>query len=380
MINYKICNSCIMDTSDEKIFFDKQGICNHCNNLKKKIKFIKENFNEEKLLSLINIIKKENKSKKYDCLIGVSGGFDSTYICYLAKKYNLRPLLVHLDNGWNSELAVQNIENILKKTNFDYINHIIDWDEFKEIQISFLKASVIDLELPTDVAIFNLLPKIALKYKIKYILSGSNVHTEGIMGAGWNYNKKKDQSNVVSIKNKFSKVKLISYPIITEYENFLINKKLKIKEIKFFDYLDLDFINMKKKIIDEFNWTEYNHKHGESFITSFYQRYILPKKFNIDKRRAHISSLICSNQISRDEGLKEISKSLYENKIDEENDLNFFLNKFDLSKSEFEKIMKLPINSHESFNENISFSDNLQKVKIFIISIFLRIKNKIINL
>ena len=200
------------------------------------------------------------------------------------------------------------------------------------------------------------------------------------MGAGWNYNKKKDQSNVVSIKNKFSKVKLISYPIITEYENFLINKKLKIKEIKFFDYLDLDFINMKKKIIDEFNWTEYNHKHGESFITSFYQRYILPKKFNIDKRRAHISSLICSNQISRDEGLKEISKSLYENKIDEENDLNFFLNKFDLSKSEFEKIMKLPINSHESFNENISFSDNLQKVKIFIISIFLRIKNKIINL
>ena len=246
MTNYKICKSCIMDTSDKGITFDNKGVCNHCNNYINKIKLIKEKYNEEKLSLLLNKIKSDSKFEKYDCLIGVSGGFDSTYICYLAQKFNLRALLVHLDNGWNSELSVKNIENIITKTNFDYINHVINWNEFREIQLSFLKASVVDLELPTDVAIFNILPKIALTNKIKYILSGSNFHTENVMGLNWNHNKKKDQVNVVSIKNKFSNIKLNTYPLITDYEYFLINKKIRIKEIKLFDYITLDLKKFSK--------------------------------------------------------------------------------------------------------------------------------------
>ena len=377
MNKYQICNSCIMDTSDKGIVFDDNGVCNHCKNYIQKSTLIKKENNQDNLSKIIEKIKVEGKSNIFDCLIGISGGFDSTYICYLAKKFGLRPLLVHLDNGWDSEIAVQNIEKIIKNTNFQYLNHIINWEEFRDIQLAFLKASVVDIELPTDVAIFNLLPKIAVKNKIKYILSGSNFSTENTMGFEWNHNKKKDQTNIISIKNKFSTREIKTYPLISDYEIFLMNKILKLKEIKFFDYLEINFEEMKKDISNEFNWVEYDHKHGESFFTSFYQRYILPKKFNIDKRRAHLSSLICSEQITRNEAIKEVSKNLYTNKIEEENDLEFFLNKLNLTKTELDKIMKLPIKSHESYNENISFSNNFEKIKILILSILIRLRNKL---
>lgn len=349
--NYQICSRTVMDTSDPNIIFDEEGVSNHVSlyNKAKDIYLVPENEKEQKLIELVNKIKKDGVGKEYDCVIGLSGGVDSSFVAYQVKKLGLRPLAVHLDNGWNSELAVKNIENIVTKLKFDLYTLVIDWEEFKDLQLAFLKASVVDIEMLTDNAIVVLLNKIAKEKKIKYFLIGTNVTTESIMPKTWFYNIKYDSLNIMSIHKRFGRLKkLKSYP----YLNFLqyvryryFNPIENISLLNYFDYNKSEAIKILQK---ELNWQDYGGKHCESKFTQFYQSYILPKKFNIDKRRAFLSCLILSEQITRDQALEELKTEIYDKQKLKE-DIDYVVKKFNISNDELENILTSPIKSHYDY-------------------------------
>ena len=347
--NYIICKRCIMDTTDPKIEFDANGICNHC---KRYYEISSKNLfdnkeGERKLKEIVNSIKEDGKNKKYDCILGVSGGLDSSYVAYTAKNLGLRVLLVHIDNGWNSALSEKNIERILQKTNFDIYKYEIDWEEFKDLQRSYFKASVVDIEAPTDHAIAALLYQLAVKKKIKYILAGGNIATETIMPKSWNYIKA-DARNIMGIHKIFGTRKLKKIPLLSILKLYYYKHILGIKTIKVLNYIKYNREESIKILEKEFDWKYYGKKHYESIFTRFYQGYILPRKFGIDKRKAHLSNLICSGQISRTEALKEIEKEIYPPELLEKDKQNV-LNKLGFSEKEFEKLMNEEPRSHFEF-------------------------------
>ncbi|MBP2201440.1 N-acetyl sugar amidotransferase [Methanococcus voltae] len=345
---YKMCNRCVMDTSDPDITFDENGYCNHCN---KALKVLSEPPvglpKEEKqraLNEVVERIKNDGKGKQYDCIIGVSGGVDSTYVAYLVKKLGLRPLAVHLDNGWNSELSVQNIENTLKILDIELYTYVLDWDEFKDIQKSFLKAGVPDLEIPTDHAINALLYQIAYKYDIKYILNGSNVETEQIGVHSWS-NGHYDWRYIELIQKKFGKQKFRTFPHITPLKLIKWNFIKNIRRVRILDYVEYKKENVLNVLEKELTYKRYSKKHGESTYTYFIQNYILPKRFEFDKRKMHFSSLICSGQMTREEAIYELSKPLMaENEISEL--IEYVCDKFEITKEEFGRYMNLPVKTY----------------------------------
>ncbi len=350
-MEFRECTRCILDTNDDaNITFDGNGVCNYCLEYDQLVLANQLNDNlktDEKRKVILNEIKIAGKHKPYDCIIGVSGGVDSSFLVYKAKELGLRPLIVHYDNGWNSELAVMNIENLVKKLDLDLITYVNDWDEFKDIQLAFFKASVIDIELITDQAILATIYKIAQKYKIKYILYGSNISTEATLPKNW-YHWKIDVLNILSIHKLFGKLKLKTYPTLGFFKHLFVTRVLKIKSVNLLNYLDYSKKEAKQTIIEKLNWRDYGGKHHESIFTRFYQSYILPQKFSVDKRKAHLSTLICSNQISRDEALWEMKKPLYDkDRLTE--DYEYVLKKMGLEEWEFRKLMELPIKSHTDY-------------------------------
>lgn len=344
-----MCSQCVMDTSDNEIIFDEYGICNHCHRMKERLKEkLNVNKREARLSKLICEIKRAGIGKTYDCIIGLSGGIDSTYVAYKVKEFGLRPLAVHLDNGWDSELAVKNIENIVTKLNIDLYSHVIDWEEFKQIQLAYLRASVIDIEVPTDHAILAALYKTARKYKVSYILNGCNAVTESIMPRSWLYPHKLDSRNLKDIVANFGKVKLKTFPTIGLFSKLYCQHFLKIENIAMLDYLDYCKNNAKIEMMRVLGWVDYGGKHYESVFTKFYQAYILPRKFKVDKRLAHLSCLINSGQMTRCEALQQLAHDLYpveELRLEK----GYVLKKLGLSDEDFEAIMTLPIRQHEEF-------------------------------
>lgn len=343
----QICSRCVMDTTDPKITFDKNGVCNHChlyeinnNNFKNEIE------KKQSLDKLVDRIKQKNKNKQYDCLIGISGGVDSTYVAYLVKEIlGLRPLAVHLDNGWNSELAVKNIENIVKKLEIDLYTHVIDWEEFKDIQLSFLKASTPDAEIPTDHAIFSLMYKVSSKFKIGTILNGINSKTESHHPLGWSQGHN-DYGYIKSVQKKFGSKKIKTFP---HGDFFMILKnKFSSNWVSILDYIDYNKKDAIKIITEKLNWRDYGGKHHESIYTRFFQGYILPKKFNIDKRKMHLSSLICAGELERKEALDLLKEEPYSISL-QQDDLNYLLKKFELTKKEFDQLMTLEIKSYYDY-------------------------------
>ena len=344
MNEYRICNRCIMDTTDKEIIFDENGICNHCKNAQKKLqerKFYSDKEIKKKLLvQKINEIKEKGKNKKYDCVIGISGGVDSTFVAYKVKKLGLRPFAFHLDNGWNSKIADKNIKNISKKLGIKIHRYEVNWNEFKDLQMSFLKASVPDLEIPTDHALLALFLKIAANNKIKYIISGVNISSESILPRTWSYGHM-DWKYIKNIHKRFGKVKLNDFYRYNMYDYVNYRILENIKTIQILNYLNYDKEEAKKIIKKEFDWEDYGSKHHESIYTRFVQAYILPKKFNIDKRKAHLSSLICSGQITREEALKEMKKDVYPLEKFKE-DKQLILDKLKISEKEFKQLLSLP--------------------------------------
>jgi len=350
-----------MHSEIPNIIFDDKGICNYCRLLEKMNLSYPTEKSHSKFDQIIADIKARGKRKKHDCVVGVSGGADSTYVLYLLKKHGLNPLAVHCDNGWNSELAVSNMKNMLNILNVDLFTYVIDWNEFKELQKAFFKASVPDIETLTDNANTKILYQIAAKKGIKYIIKGNNFRTEGIVPRGWTYFDKKYFNH---LRKHFSSVKIKTYPLLTLFDHFYYPKIKRIKIVKilnYVEYIKTDIISILEK---ELKWRNYGGKHYESIFTRFFQSYYLPEKFNIDKRLVHLSALICSGQISRKDALQEYSKSPYPKKLIIE-DINYIQKKWSISNTEFDMIMNSDVKFFTDYPSYFTFISFLKKIRVF---------------
>ena len=365
-----------MDSTADPFYLDENGYCNYCNEAINRINHLKSINNKDRLGEFIAKIKK-NKNTEFDCLLGLSGGVDSSYVAYLAKKeFGLNPLAVHLDNGWDSELAVKNIKNIVRKLDIELYTYVIEWEEFKAIQRAFLFSSVIDLELVSDNAIFATVIKVAKKNNIKYILGGGNSATESILPPNWIYPNKLDSLHIRDIYRKYGEGKKIkSYPMLNFIDYFRYNMCIlnHYETINILDYVEYDKYSALEILKNELDYIPYPLKHYESIVTAFYQGYILPRKYNVDKRKAHLSSLICSGQISREKALEELRNEPYDkNTIEKEKE--YFIKKLDLSATEFDIIMNEPPKSHSDFQ---SYNNHIKKISGFLKPL-MRVKKRIL--
>lgn len=348
---YRQCSISVMDTiADKDIVFDAEGISNYYYEYRKAEAehVVTGEAGRKKLEAIAAEIKEAGKNQPYDCIMGLSGGVDSTYVAYLAKQLGLRPLAVHFDNGWNSELSVMNIENIVSKLGLDLFTYVINWEEFKDLQLSYLKASVVDIEAITDHAIFATLYRLAGEKNIKYILSGTNVQTENTLPKSWIF-PKTDHINIQSIHKVYGTVPLKTFPFMDAKVKRYYQKIKGVRSVSILDYAVYNKQAVKDLIQRELGWRDYGGKHYESIWTRFYQGHILPTKFKIDKRKAHLSDLIFSGQITKEEALAELQKPIYD-AAQQKTDYEFVLKKFGLPEEEFEAIMNVPPRSHYDFD------------------------------
>jgi len=338
-----------MDTSDLEIKFDSLGNCNHCNNYFNN--FTKLQYQGEAsdkiIRDIVKKIKDTGRRSKYDCLIGVSGGVDSSYVAYLVKELGLRPLAVHMDNGWDSIEAVENIKNICNKLDIDYQSYILNWHEFKDIQISILRSSIPEVEIPTDVAIAATLHKVAAENSVKYIISGGNLATEGILPDSWFYNPK-DAKLLKAIHKKYGTMPMKDFPLF-DYKKELYYKFVRgIRIVYLLNYLPFSKEDAILTLADKLDWKVYGGKHHESKYTSFVQSYIQPVKFNIDYRKATLSNEICSGKITREHALNELKEASYDVETISLQK-KYVCKKLDISIVEFDRIMRLPVKTYKDY-------------------------------
>jgi N-acetyl sugar amidotransferase len=338
-----------MDTSDPYISFDEQGNCNHCNEFFEKTskKIYQGKTSDDQLALIVDKIKSKGTGNEYDCIIGLSGGIDSSYVAYHCKKLGLKPLAVHLDNGWNSEEAVLNIKNVCGKLDIDYYSYVLNWEEFRDLQLSFLKASIVEMEIPTDIAILGALHKVAAEKGIKYIISGGNFATEGILPNSWFYDAK-DSKLLHSIQEQFGTLKLKSFPTF-DFKQETYYKFVKgIRMVYLLNLIAYDKDEAMEFLKNELGWKYYGGKHYESKFTGFIQSFIQPVKFGVDYRRATYSTQICAGSATRDEALEVLAKPSYNiDTIAEEK--KYIAKKLDISLSEFEDLMAAPVKTYQDY-------------------------------
>jgi N-acetyl sugar amidotransferase len=332
-----------MDETVPDIVFFPNGRCNLCRNYDevRTKELYTDQAGTERLELLVEEIRSAGKGAPYDCLIGVSGGVDSSYVAYLvAKRFGLRAIALHLDNGWNTELAVDNVERLMKSLRIDLSTHVLDWREFRDIQIAFLRSSISNIEIPTDHAIWAVLVKTAAKMGIKFIIAGNNVVTESIMPGSWLYGSK-DSQLIRGIHRRFGRVPMRSFPYLTtfDYGYYLVLRG--IRWVPILNYVEYNKAEAKQILINDIGWRDYGGKHYESVFTRFFHAYYLPKKFGYDLRKSYESALVCSGQITRDEALRELAKPLAPPELLEQ-DRSYVLKKLGLSEAEFEAILSAP--------------------------------------
>jgi N-acetyl sugar amidotransferase len=353
---YRMCTRCVMDTTDPEIAFDERGICNHCTRaidlLQTRLPMYKTG--EYRFDRIVDRLKTEGRGRKYDCLVGVSGGMDSTYVAYLARKAGLRALAVHFDNGWNSELAVKNIENTLTRMGIELYTHVVDWEEFRDLQWSFLQASVPDAEVPTDHGIWALLYRTAAKWGIGTIITGTNLSTESILPRSWTYGIT-DWTYIRGIHRRFGTRPLRTFPHCSRWQFGYYVGVRRIKTVSLLNTVDYDKTAATAELEREIGYRHYGGKHHESIYTRFFQSYILPVKFNIDKRKAHLSSLILSGQTTREQALRSLEEPIADPKM-VESDLVYVTKKLGVDDAEFARVMALPPKSFRDYpNEFASY-------------------------
>ena len=340
-----------MDTSDSHISFSPDGVCSHCHEFDGRTR--KGWFpNEEgvaRLSQMIDLMRARGRGKDYDCILGLSGGIDSSFMALRVKDWGLRPLVVHVDAGWNSELAVGNIEKIVKHCSYDLHTHVVDWEDMRDLQLAYLRAGISNQDVPQDHIFFSSLYHFAIDNDIQYILSGGNIATEGVMAGGWHEGSAMDSINLKSIHKRFGERKLHSYKTIS-FSDYYIYYPL-IKKMRTFR--PLNFIPFNKKMAadelrDAIGWRDYGRKHGESLFTKVFQNDYLVRKYGYDKRKPHLSSLIVSGQITRDEALAELDRPLYETE-EREIDLNFFCKKLRITRVEYEGFVNGPKGSYYDY-------------------------------
>lgn len=366
MKKYKICNRCVMDTSDPNISFDDNGQCDYCSNFDKNIlpNWNANNSGLSKLLEMSESIKKDSKGSDFDCIIGLSGGLDSSYAAYIAKeKMGLRPLLFHVDAGWNTDQAVGNIEKLIEGLGLDLYTEVINWEEMKDLQLSFLKSGIPDQDLVQDAAFFSSLYKFARKHKIKHVITGSNFSTEccrepeewgGYLGI--------DTMLFNDIHRQFGTRPLNSFPLV----DILIYKVFYQKILGMKVHHPLNLVPFTKKdaeneLSEKFGWQPFQHKHHESRFTRFYEDYWLPRRFGYEKRRAHFSSLIMTGQMTREQALERLLKP----EMDEhflEQEFEYIAHKLGISVDDLKELFSIPKKNYKDYKNKrwlISLGTNI---------------------
>ncbi len=362
-----ICNRCVMDTSDPNIIFDARGYCNNCNEAKKLLEtrwFPNEN-GQRKLEELIKKIKASGRNKPYDCIMGLSGGVDSSHLLYLAvKQWGLRVLALHVNAGWNSETAESNIEKLVNSLGVDLFTYVVDWEEMKDLQISYLKSGLKNLDVPQDHIFFAQLYKKAAQKKIEYVLTGHNLATESITPSSWGYSAM-DAKQLKFIQKKFGTLNLKSYTTISLFDRLFYHFFLKQKVVKPLDYIPYNKESAKIFLNQTFDWQDYGVKHGESVFTRFYQNYWLPKRYGYDKRKSHLSSLIITGFITREKALEELNNPLYEEHI-LSLDKEYICNKLEITEAELDAYMNMDKIDHTSYPTSETMTNLILKFRNFI--------------
>jgi aminotransferase len=345
---YQRCARCIMDTTDPEIVFDADGVCNHCLKVAEWMKSWNPQGDKARLDQLMDRIKADGKGRDYDMIMGLSGGVDSSYVAHIAQQYGLRTLVIHCDTGWNSELAVQNIESIVSTAGFDLVTHVVDWEEMQDVQHAFFKSGVPNQDIPQDHAISAVFYGYARKLQIPWSLSGSNLACESILPRAWGYDAR-DSVHLKAIHKKFGKRPMRDFPVMSYLSYGLRYQVLGgMKVAKPLDLVPYNKSEAMKTLEKVFNWRYYGGKHYESRFTKFFQGYYLPTKWGYDKRLAHLSSLVVSNQITREEALQEFrTGSLPVEDIVADKD--YMARKLDISLDEFEALMRVPNTLHTSY-------------------------------
>jgi len=344
MRNYQICTRCVMDTSDPNIQFDENGICDHCHDFENNVKpnWHTDHRGYEKLQSIVNDIKKSGKNKEFDCLLGMSGGVDSSYMLHLAvKEFGLRPLVFHVDGGWNSELAVHNINVMIDKLGLDLYTEVINWEEMKDFQLAFFKSGVPQLDIPQDHAFFATMYYFAEKYKIKYILNGGNFSTECVQyPMEWFYYAT-DMRHNNDIRKKFGTVKMETYPFSSVFRHKIYLKYLKginvVKPLNYMPFVKSEALQLLEK---EYGWKPYPQKHFESRFTRFYEGYWIYERFGYDTRRVQLSSLILTGQMTRDEAVEILKHPPY-NPDTIQDEFNYIATKLGITPAELRQYFEM---------------------------------------
>jgi N-acetyl sugar amidotransferase len=331
-----------MDTSDKSITFDDDGVCSHCRSYDALARPIVERAENgkaaEHLERIVRRIKKSGQGREYDCVIGLSGGVDSTYVALKVKELGLRPLAVHFDSGWNSELAVNNIENIVKRLNIDLDTHVCDWDEMRDLQLAFFKAGVANCDTPTDHAFLAVLYATAAKHGVRHIVTGTNYATEFILPQSWGYSPA-DLTHLRAIHKKFGQHPLRTYPTLGFFRRYFYYPLIRgVRVVRILNLIPYNKARVKEVISKELGWRDYGGKHYESIFTRFFQAYYLPIKFGYDKRRAHLSSLVASGQLSRDDAMAALEEPAYPKDLLLQ-DKEFVAKKIGVTVAEFDTII-----------------------------------------
>jgi len=360
-IDYQICTNCVMDTTDSKISFDDKGICDHCNTYYKDIlpNWHTDERGDRALKQIVKKLKKEGEGKDFDCLMGMSGGIDSSYLLYvMVEKYGLRPLVFHVDAGWNSQIAVNNIERLVDGLGLDLYTEVINWEEIKDLQLAFFKSGVPHIDVPQDHAFFATMYKFASKHNIKHILTGGNYSTECVRNPlEWMYYQS-DSIQLRDIYKKYGTGKLKDYPVSNILWHKIYLPYIKgIKLIKPLDYIPYDKDKAMQLLVDKYGYQKYPQKHFESRFTRFYESYWLPKKFGFDTRKVQYSSLILTNQMTRNEALEKLKSPAYDPETIH-GDFQYIATKLGISVEELQSYMDAPNKTYKDYKSQ----DNIYNI------------------
>lgn len=346
----KTCSRCVMnDASDEFIHFDENGRCNYCSDaiIRMKTHYYPNEMGDRLLKKLILEIKNNGNGKKYDCIMGLSGGLDSSYLAYLGYKWGLRVLAVHIDDGYDTAISKKNLEKIVKATGFDYEIIRPDKVQFNALTLAYMKAGVPNLAIPQDNVLFAFLYKKMKDYKIQYFLTGGNFALESILQQGNSY-KASDVVNIKDINKQFGKEKIDKLEFISTIDQEVNKKLLGIKTPRALNFIDYNRDRAFKELAKFCDFEYYGRKHLENILTAFIQLYWLPKKFGVDKRTSHLSSMIISGQMTREEALKELAEPMYDEKM-MTGYINYIKQQMGITDEEFEQIMAAPTHQHSEY-------------------------------
>jgi N-acetyl sugar amidotransferase len=347
---YQRCTRCVMDTTDPEIRFDEAGVCNHCIGFETVTRqhWFPNEEGARRWLGILAQLKEEGRGREYDCILGLSGGVDSSYLALRAYEWGLRPLVVHVDAGWNSELAVANIEKIVKHCKFDLHTHVVDWEEMRDLHLAYLRAGIPNQDVPQDHVFFASLYHFATKNGIRSILSGGNLATEGVFPKAW-HGSAMDAINLKAIHRLNGERKLKTYTTVSFVQAYIWFPFVKrMRTLRPLNYMPYDKAAAVRELEATIGWRAYGRKHGESLFTRLFQNHYLPLKFGYDKRLPHLSSLIVSGQMTREEALAELERPLYDSR-ELETDIAYFCKKLRITREQFDGFISQPPHHHSDY-------------------------------